>query len=196
MAHPDSSDYLLKSVTTTESSEPTVSTANSSSYDTDDVSLGEKLIPSILMVILIVGFVGNSLVVYVILKAGHGRVKTATNCYIVNLAITDLCFLFCCVPWTATIYAWNEWKFGLFMCKFVFFMMHVSSLFGVFNVKLGLGEVPYFIFIAKYCSKFKVSKQTSTQTGRYSSRCYLSNPKDGSCNTYLPRYSWPHSTNL
>lgn len=85
-------------------------------------------VPIILMLILIVGLVGNSIVIYVILKAGHGRVKSATNSYIINLAITDISFLVCCVPGTASMYAWKEWMFGDFMCKLVFFMMHVSMI--------------------------------------------------------------------
>ncbi|XP_071812262.1 G-protein coupled receptor 54-like [Apostichopus japonicus] len=84
-------------------------------------------VPIILMLILIVGLVGNSIVIYVILKAGHGRVKSATNSYIINLAITDISFLVCCVPGTASMYAWKEWMFGDFMCKLVFFMMHAAA---------------------------------------------------------------------
>ncbi|KAJ8025028.1 G-protein coupled receptor 54 [Holothuria leucospilota] len=126
MAHFAVNGSLKMPTVTVGTSEPAdYSTSSYSDYEGD--SLEAKVVPSVLLVILIVGWVGNSVVVFVILRAGHGRVKTATNCYIVNLAITDLFFLLCCVPWTAAIFAWNDWKFGRFMCKFVFFMMHVTA---------------------------------------------------------------------
>lgn len=101
------------------------------SYINDTTGINPKLIgaitiPTVLMLVLIVGLVGNFTVVYVILKAGHGRVKSATNSYIINLAITDISFLLCCVPSTASMHVWEDWMFGKFMCKLMFYMMHVS----------------------------------------------------------------------
>ncbi|XP_022096775.1 G-protein coupled receptor 54-like [Acanthaster planci] len=83
------------------------------------------LVPLIIAVITVVGLVGNSIVVYVIVCQGH--LKTVTNYYIVNLAITDISFLVCCAPFTASLYATHSWLFGQFMCKFVFYMMQVTA---------------------------------------------------------------------
>ncbi|XP_077470555.1 KISS1 receptor a [Stigmatopora argus] len=73
---------------------------------------------------MLVGLVGNSLVIYVISK--HRQMRTATNFYIANLAATDMTFLVCCVPFTATLYPLPGWIFGNYVCKFVAFMQQVT----------------------------------------------------------------------
>ncbi|XP_071803783.1 G-protein coupled receptor 54-like [Asterias amurensis] len=83
------------------------------------------LIPVIFGLITVCGVVGNSLVIYVIVR--HGHMKTVTNYYIVNLAVTDISFLLCCAPFTATLFVSPNWLFGRFMCKFVFYMMQVTG---------------------------------------------------------------------
>ncbi|XP_019636149.1 PREDICTED: G-protein coupled receptor 54-like [Branchiostoma belcheri] len=75
-------------------------------------------------VVFLVGLTGNSLVIYVV--ARFSEMHTVTNYYISNLAITDLAFLICCLPFTAINYVALEWKLGLFMCKFVNYMMQVT----------------------------------------------------------------------
>lgn len=44
-----------------------------------------------------------------------------------NLAATDIVFLVCCVPFTATLYPLPGWIFGNFMCKFVAFLQQVKK---------------------------------------------------------------------
>ncbi|MGH0172976.1 UNVERIFIED_CONTAM: hypothetical protein FKN15_064207 [Acipenser sinensis] len=82
------------------------------------------LVPLFFALIMLVGLVGNSLVIYVITK--HKQMRTATNFYIGNLATTDILFLVCCVPFTATLYPLPSWIFGEFMCKFVNYLQQVT----------------------------------------------------------------------
>ncbi|MBN3324192.1 GPR54 protein, partial [Atractosteus spatula] len=120
------------------------------------------LVPLFYALVLLVGLVGNSLVIYVISK--HRQMRTATNFYIAaaglrgqreedgalfltadlfkdrtirtrdnsnqlnksNLACTDITFLVCCVPFTATLYPLPSWIFGEFMCKFVNYLQQVT----------------------------------------------------------------------
>ncbi|XP_017326746.1 KISS1 receptor a [Ictalurus punctatus] len=97
----------------------------------DEVEEGEHpfltdawLVPLFFSLIMLVGLVGNSLVIYVISK--HRQMRTATNFYIANLAATDIIFLVCCVPFTATLYPLPGWIFGDFMCRFVAFLQQVT----------------------------------------------------------------------
>nr|DBA17755.1 TPA: hypothetical protein GDO54_016080 [Pyxicephalus adspersus] len=83
------------------------------------------LVPLFFALIMLVGLIGNSLVIYVISK--HRQMRTATNFYIANLASTDIMFLVCCVPFTATLYPLPSWVFGDFMCKFVAYLQQVSA---------------------------------------------------------------------
>ncbi|XP_026778360.3 G-protein coupled receptor 54 [Pangasianodon hypophthalmus] len=83
------------------------------------------LVPLVFALIMVLGLFGNSLVLYVISK--HKKMWTATNIYIANLAMTDITFLVCCVPFTAVLYPLPSWIFGNFMCKFVSYIQQVSA---------------------------------------------------------------------
>ncbi|KAK3533175.1 hypothetical protein QTP70_012423 [Hemibagrus guttatus] len=83
------------------------------------------LVPLVFAVIMVLGVFGNSLVLYIISK--HRTMWTATNIYIANLAMTDITFLVCCVPFTAVLYPLPSWIFGNFMCKFVSYIQQVSA---------------------------------------------------------------------
>ncbi|KAI4820260.1 hypothetical protein KUCAC02_028244 [Chaenocephalus aceratus] len=52
------------------------------------------LVPTFFSLIMLVGLVGNSLVIHVVTK--HQQMKTVTNFYIVNLATSDILFLSLC----------------------------------------------------------------------------------------------------
>ncbi|OCT60698.1 galanin receptor 2a [Xenopus laevis] len=87
------------------------------------------LIPVLYSLIFLVGTVGNSLVLAVLLR--NGKVINTTNLFILNLGVADLCFIIFCVPFQATIYTLDSWVFGPFMCKavhlFIYLTMYASS---------------------------------------------------------------------
>ncbi|XP_029573970.1 G-protein coupled receptor 54-like [Salmo trutta] len=83
------------------------------------------LVPTLFSLIMLVGLVGNSLVIHVITR--HQQMRTVTNFYIVNLASTDIMFLVCCVPFTATLYPLPSWVFGDFMCRLVSYLQQVTA---------------------------------------------------------------------
>src|ERR1041384_7943571 len=66
--------------------------------------------PILFAVILLIGTIGNCLVLYVI--ASRREVRSITNLMLVNLAVADLAFLFTCVPYNAFKYAQDAWLFG------------------------------------------------------------------------------------
>ncbi|XP_078573427.1 G-protein coupled receptor 54-like [Branchiostoma floridae x Branchiostoma japonicum] len=94
--------------------------------DTDGSPLGAEAIagPIVFGLICVVGLLGNLLVIYVVWK--YDQMKSVTNYYIVNLAVTDVSFLLCCVPFTAAGFTTTSWNYGLFMCKFVNYFMQVT----------------------------------------------------------------------
>ncbi|KAI8491343.1 receptor [Branchiostoma belcheri] len=77
------------------------------------------LVPLFFAIIMVVGLVGNYLVIYIIVK--NKEMHTVTNYFILNLAVTDLSFLVFVVPFTASTYPLTSWVFGQFMCKFVIY---------------------------------------------------------------------------
>lgn len=73
-------------------------------------------------VIGVAGLIGNALVVLVV--AANPTMRSTTNLLINNLAIADLLFVFCCIPFTATDYILPTWPFGNFGCKLVSLNRH------------------------------------------------------------------------
>ncbi|KYN12061.1 PREDICTED: somatostatin receptor type 2-like [Trachymyrmex cornetzi] len=65
-------------------------------------------------IVCIVGLLGNTLVIYVVLR--FAKMQTVTNMYIVNLAIADECFLIG-IPFLVTTISLRGWIFGNIMCK-------------------------------------------------------------------------------
>ncbi|KAG9337191.1 hypothetical protein JZ751_029671 [Albula glossodonta] len=88
------------------------------------------LVPVFFAAIMLLGLVGNSLVIYVVTK--HRQMKTpfclTESCltFPANLATTDIIFLVCCVPFTATLYPLPSWVFGDFMCRLVNYLQQVT----------------------------------------------------------------------
>ncbi|XP_014285192.1 somatostatin receptor type 2 [Halyomorpha halys] len=64
--------------------------------------------------VCIVGLLGNSLVIYVVLR--FSKMQTVTNMYIVNLAVADECFLIG-IPFLIATMSLQLWPFGNIMCK-------------------------------------------------------------------------------
>eukprot|EP00058_Branchiostoma_floridae_P011509 XP_002596997.1 hypothetical protein BRAFLDRAFT_215967 [Branchiostoma floridae] len=83
------------------------------------------VMPTVCGVILLIGGVGNSLVIYIV--ARYSEMRTVTNYYIVNLAVTDLAFLVCCIPFISINYLTYGWIFGKTMCTFVPYMVQVTA---------------------------------------------------------------------
>ena len=88
--------------------------------------------------IFLLGTVGNSLVLAVVLRSGHqAGTKTntkTTNLFILNLAVADLSFIVFCVPFQATIYTLDEWVFGPVVCKAVHFMIFLTMYASIFTL--------------------------------------------------------------
>mgnify|MGYP005984247105 FL=1 len=65
-------------------------------------------------VVCLVGLVGNTLVIYVVIR--FSKMQTVTNMYIVNLAIADECFLIG-IPFLIVTMLNEQWIFGNAACK-------------------------------------------------------------------------------
>ncbi|XP_061089967.1 neuropeptide Y receptor Y7 [Conger conger] len=80
--------------------------------------------------IILLGLVGNSLVIYMIVC--YRNMRTVTNYFIANLALADLMVDSLCLPFTLVYTLLDEWKFGAVLCHLVPFAqalsVHVSIL--------------------------------------------------------------------
>jgi allatostatin C receptor len=68
----------------------------------------------IFAVVCVVGLLGNTLVIYVVVR--FSKMQTVTNMYIVNLAVADECFLIG-IPFLIATISLESWPFGTTMCK-------------------------------------------------------------------------------
>ncbi|XP_058235928.1 neuropeptide Y receptor Y2, like [Hemibagrus wyckioides] len=64
--------------------------------------------------IILLGVVGNSLVIYVVYK--FRTLRTVTNFFIANLAVADLLVNMLCLPFTLAYTLLGQWKFGQALC--------------------------------------------------------------------------------
>ncbi|XP_053316334.1 neuropeptide Y receptor type 2 [Spea bombifrons] len=67
--------------------------------------------------IILLGVMGNTLVIYVVIK--FKTMRTVTNFFIVNLAVSDLMVNTLCLPFTLVYTLLDEWKFGTVLCHLV-----------------------------------------------------------------------------
>lgn len=65
-------------------------------------------------IVCLVGLVGNTLVIYVVLR--FSKMQTVTNMYILNLALADEMFLIG-LPFLIITFVFKAWPFGSIMCK-------------------------------------------------------------------------------
>ncbi|KAJ8396757.1 hypothetical protein AAFF_G00013560 [Aldrovandia affinis] len=80
--------------------------------------------------IILLGLVGNSLVIHMIVH--YRNMRTVTNLFIANLALADLMVDSLCLPFTLVYTLLDEWKFGAVLCHLVPYAqalsVHVSIL--------------------------------------------------------------------
>lgn len=102
------------------SNNTTLSRCAELTYNTEDL-----LVVAIYILIGVSGLFGNVLVIYVILHSP--KMKTVTNMYIFNLALSDLIFLLHIAMITTTMIV-KQWIFGEAVCK-IFFMTNAITVF-------------------------------------------------------------------
>ncbi|KAM8777489.1 LOW QUALITY PROTEIN: galanin receptor type 3 [Rhynchonycteris naso] len=111
--------------------------------DTQNISLdspgpvGPVAVPVVFALIFLLGTVGNGLVLAVLLQPGPSAWQEpggTTDLFILNLAVADLCFILCCVPFQATIYTLDAWLFGALVCKAVHLLIYLTMYASSFTL--------------------------------------------------------------
>jgi len=75
--------------------------------------------------VFLVGVVGNTLVIYVVVR--FSKMHTVTNTYILHLAMADECFLVG-IPFLIVTMFMREWPFGTTMCKIYFTTTSINQI--------------------------------------------------------------------
>ncbi|KAH0955954.1 hypothetical protein HN011_008374 [Eciton burchellii] len=95
-------------------------------------SLLENLIIPLYGTIFFLSIVGNSLVLITLAK--NKRMRTVTNVYLLNLAVSDLLLGVFCMPFTLLGQILKNFVFGLTMCKLISYFQAVSVSVGVWTL--------------------------------------------------------------
>lgn len=111
----------------------TESAANSTSSEFRKFLYGVAT-PVIFTCISLIGVIGNSLVIYVIVS--KRSMRTVTNLLLLNLAIADLCFVVIVPPFTAYQQATSTWPFGDAVCKLLHYLVNVTAYVTVYTLVL------------------------------------------------------------
>ncbi len=74
------------------------------------------IVPLVFGIIFLVGLIGNGCLICIFCREPSVR-SSIPNTFIFNLALGDLLVLFCSVPFTSTIYTFESWPYGEFVCK-------------------------------------------------------------------------------
>ncbi|ELK26176.1 Kappa-type opioid receptor [Myotis davidii] len=91
------------------------------------------IITAVYSLVFVVGLVGNSLVMFVIIR--YTKMKTATNIYIFNLALADA-LVTTTMPFQSTVYLMNSWPFGDVLCKIVISIDYYNMFTSIFTLTM------------------------------------------------------------
>lgn len=87
------------------------------------------LIPLIYIAVCIVGLIGNTLVIHIVLR--YSQAESVTNIYILNLAIADELFMLG-LPFLAVQNGLLSWPFGSLMCRLVMTVDAINQFTSIF----------------------------------------------------------------
>ncbi|NWI86432.1 CCR5 protein, partial [Pitta sordida] len=101
-------------------------------HGTEEKNFAAKLLPPLYSLVVIFGLIGNMLVVLILVK--YKRLKSMTDIYLLNLAISDLLFVFSLPFWA--YYAAHDWIFGDALCRILSGVYLLGFYSGIFFIIL------------------------------------------------------------
>ncbi|KAM4906575.1 C-C chemokine receptor type 5-like isoform 1-T2 [Sylvia borin] len=99
---------------------------------TEEKHFAAKFLPPLYSLVVIFGLTGNLLVVLILVK--YKRLKSMTDIYLLNLAISDLLFVFSLPFWA--YYAVHDWIFGEALCRILSGVYLLGFYSGIFFIIL------------------------------------------------------------
>ncbi|XP_062930598.1 somatostatin receptor type 2-like [Mobula hypostoma] len=94
-------------------------------------SMVDLPIPILYCLVCVVGLLGNSLVIFTIVR--HEKMRTVTNIYILNLALADGLFMLG-LPFLALQVALHRWPLGHLLCRSVMILDGINQFTSVFCI--------------------------------------------------------------
>lgn len=108
---------------------------NSTSVDSSSSDSAEFRIIKLFLyaIIFLISVIGNALVCIVIVK--RCRMRTVTNCFILNLAVADLAITCICIPFDIPVQENNyKWPYGGLLCKLLYPLQTIAMFASIFTL--------------------------------------------------------------
>ncbi|CAH0561062.1 unnamed protein product [Brassicogethes aeneus] len=111
------------------------------------------------IIMMVIGVVGNMLTVAALLR--HSKIRTVAAAFIACLCISDLCFCFLVLPFSASQFFHGTWIHGEILCTLIPLVRYGSVAISLFSVAM-ISVNRYFLIAfphlySKIYTKFKVS---------------------------------------
>ena len=91
-------------------------------------------VPIVFTMVTLLGFLGNGLLVWIILR--NKKMRTPTNLLILNLAVVDFLFIVICLPFTGAAFVLPKYVFGTAWCKISQYSMYVLACVSIYSLVL------------------------------------------------------------
>lgn len=113
--------------------------------DYEEWSPSLVLIPTIYLLVFLLGTTGNGLVLWTIFRGGQEKRRSADT-FIANLAMADLTFVVTLPLWAAYTWLGYHWPFGSYACKLSSYLVFVNMYASVFCL-MGLSIDRYLAIV-------------------------------------------------
>ncbi|CAI9736619.1 1-like peptide receptor [Octopus vulgaris] len=101
---------------------------------TYDIPVDVYPVGTVYLFTLLLGMVGNSLVIFCIVK--HKGMRSITNIFLLSLACADLLLVLICVPVKGIAFFSFTWTMGYVLCKMVHYVQNVSMICSVMTLTM------------------------------------------------------------
>ena len=103
-----------------------------SNFDKAVYDVFKTVVPVTFTVFVLLGILGNGLVIYVI--AYRRKLRTVTNLLLANLAVADVAFLFVCGSFTVVHYAFDIFPLGDVPCQIIQYLLFTTCYVSVYTL--------------------------------------------------------------
>ena len=101
--------------------------------DTETPAVFKAIKLSLYAIIFLISVIGNTLVCIVV--ARRRRMRTVTNLFVLNLAVSDLAVTCICIPFDIPVQENNyKWPYGGFVCKLLYPLQTVAMFASIFTL--------------------------------------------------------------
>ncbi|KAI4889170.1 hypothetical protein NFI96_009758 [Prochilodus magdalenae] len=96
-----------------------------------DLYMSHVYVPMLYFIMFFAGFSGN-LFVLIVIGNRHKRSRRLVDTFVLNLALADLVFVFTLPLWAVSASQFDQWPFGIAMCKISSYIIAVNRFSNIF----------------------------------------------------------------